>query len=184
MRLIAERLLPEENADQVYVDDELISKAPEPLLPPRAGRAFHVAFSEHNPGARELLEEWAASMDMAFTARHRYCGTDVVVHIVSDEDALQGKAKQMAVPEEDRSTGNGRLDNCFGRCKNSTECNGSIRSTVHASGEATVQALATSILELSRTIHVEGYGTDTDAPITKKLHVTSDLQRLSECEHM
>ena len=58
MRLIAERLLPNATGT-TYVQGELVSQRLRPLPPPARSHQFHLYYSEGNPGAAALLDEFA-----------------------------------------------------------------------------------------------------------------------------
>ena len=65
IRLIAERLLPDALAGQTFVGRELCSQPFKSLPKPGAGARksiYHVYCSQHNPGARELMEELAVKL--------------------------------------------------------------------------------------------------------------------------
>jgi hypothetical protein len=59
MRIIAERIVLPDACGTTYVDRELVNQHLKALPPPSAANAYHVYYSEVNPGAVELLIELA-----------------------------------------------------------------------------------------------------------------------------
>jgi len=95
LRLIANSVLPADYGE-TYVQGELISKKPSPLMPPKK-HVYHVYCSPFNPGGEALLAELAAMRDitLAFTRHEGVRGASLEVEdSAAGESPLQRGAPQ------------------------------------------------------------------------------------------